>query len=104
LKIELKNFNAHFARMDTRMDTRFARMDDDLKDMKIELLAEIKKANAQLTEFATSINGVKSEIKAVESVVTLLRWQVGVISVGVLGFFTVNSQWIRILMFADTWI
>jgi F0F1-type ATP synthase assembly protein I len=86
------------------MDTRFARMDDDLKDMKIELLAEIKKANAQLTEFATSINGVKSEIKAVESVVTLLRWQVGVISVGVLGFFTVNSQWIRILMFADTWI
>jgi cytochrome c556 len=44
------------------MDTRFARMDDDLKDMKIELLAEIKKANAQLTEFATSIDGVKSEM------------------------------------------
>jgi F0F1-type ATP synthase assembly protein I len=79
--------DTQFARMDTRMDTRFARMDDDLKDMKIELLAEIKKANAQLIEFATSINGVKSEIKAVESVVTLLRWQVGVISVGVLGFF-----------------
>jgi hypothetical protein len=85
--------------LSTETKTGFARVDTELAILTTGMKSDLAKITSELD---TGFSEGKVEMKSVKSDITLMRWQLGVMRVGLVGFFSVNSQWIRILIFADT--
>jgi hypothetical protein len=78
----------------TETKTGFARVDTELATRTTGMKSDLAKITSELN---TSFSEGKGEMKSVKSDITLMRWQFGAMSVGLVGFFSVNSQWIPIL-------